>query len=127
MRLYFFRAQIIVKTFTLSNGFSYIADFKYFDFETSFSTVEAVYFDTVLDGLMTFGAGHFFDSFLKARDMKVMVTGSDHEWAKSPTDIAFTLLILILMPLDVKFHDGKVFAIVTAFHVSRTVPNHEGK
>lgn len=124
---YFLRAQVIVKTLTLRDGLSYIGNSIDFDLEAPFSAMKAIYFDAILNGFLTLGTCNFLDSFLKARDMKVMVAGSDHERAKSPTYIAFTILILILMPFDVILHDGKMLSIVTAFHVFGTVPNHKDK
>lgn len=89
--------------------------------------MEAIDFDAIFDWFLTFRTNHLFGCFLEAGEMEIMMTGSNQERTKRPTDLALAVLILIFMPFDVILHDGEMFTIITTFHVLDAVPNYEGK
>lgn len=68
--------------------------------------------DSLANGLRAFGAFHFFRGLLEAREMEVMVAGSDQHWTKSTANLAFYLVIDRLPPFDVVFDQSEVVTLV---------------
>lgn len=114
MSSYLFWTFIVMESLPFSYRLCDILNSEEFDFETFFSTIEAKYFNSIINNLLTFRARHFLGRLLKTRNMETMATGDEHKWTISPTYFTFFLLICVFSPFNVVLEYDEKLSFITA-------------